>query len=85
MLIQSSSTIWIVALLGMGQSNGKQDPGSASGQASHNGKAKEGSSREGRPTLGDRRTSFYETVDASEILPHLIIGEKGVLTTDKMR
>lgn len=27
------------------------------------------------PKLGERRTSFYETVDASEVLSYLIIGK----------
>jgi hypothetical protein len=49
----------------MGQSNGKPDSGAVT----------ERTKVSAREKLGERRTSFYETVDASEILPYLIIGK----------
>lgn len=55
----------------MGQSNAKPDSEVVDGD-NHDGK--EVSSNKERPTLGERRQSFYETVDASEVLPYLIIG-----------
>ena len=62
----------------MGQSSTKQsevidDQSTTSPNAGQNGG--EAASPKEKPTLGHRRTSFYETVDANEVLPYLIIGK----------
>ena len=69
----------------MGQSSTKLDSnkgsggGSGSVQERPNGNGGDATSQtrnqKEKPALGERRQSFYETVDASEVLPYLIIGK----------
>ena len=60
----------------MGQKSAKQSEGvGENGSPTANGAGETQDTEERtKPTLGERRTSFYETVDASEVLPYLIIG-----------
>lgn len=66
----------------MGQSNAKGSQGAVaakadSDQAGQNEReaTPQDAPQKEKPKLGERRTSFYETVDASEVLPYLIIGK----------
>lgn len=62
----------------MGQSNTKADSEAVTAKQDGEQVGKNGrdtSPEKEKPKLGERRTSFYETVDASEVLPYLIIGK----------